>query len=209
MSPKINFSSLVNLFKTAYAVQGQSLVEHGFQNGENKSGTISITKTIRKIPNKWSKADGRPLSDDSMTGQWELGTTSRTVGPESCCLSTFKPLVIFTYNVRALHQQGKIHQLFMGWSDVGIDIIGTQKHRLITKEPTEELWSDDKTWVLVFSCATSIRDKEELVFWCQSISINACKVWHQLPSESSQLHSMEIPYCDISLCSDWVFFAWW
>ena len=38
-----------------------------------------------------------------------------------------------------------------------------------------------------------IRDKEELVFSCQSISINACKVWHQLPRESSQLHSMEIP----------------
>ena len=59
-------------------------------------------------------------------------------------LSTFKPLVISTYNVRTLHQQGKTHQLFMGCSDVGIDIIGIQEHRLITKEPTEELWSDDK-----------------------------------------------------------------
>ena len=48
MSPKINFSSLVNLFKTPYAVQGQSSVEHGFQNGESKSGTNSITRTIRK-----------------------------------------------------------------------------------------------------------------------------------------------------------------
>ena len=36
----------------------------------------------------------------------------------------------------------------MGCSDVGIDIIGIQEHRLITKEPTEELWSDDKNWVL-------------------------------------------------------------
>ena len=42
----------------------------------------------------------------------------------------------------------------MGCSDVGIDIIGIQEHRLITKEPTEELWSDDKTWVLVYSSAT-------------------------------------------------------
>ena len=157
MSPKINFSSLVNLFKTPYAVQGQSSFEHGFQNGENKSGTNSITRTIRKKPNKRSKADRRPSPDNSMTGQRELGTTSRTVGPESCRLSTFKPLVISTYNVRILHQQGKAHQLFMGCSDVGIDIIGIQEHRLITKEPTEELWSDDKNWVLVYSSATDQR----------------------------------------------------
>ena len=124
MSPKFNFSSLVNLFKTPYAVQGQSPVEHGFQNGENKSGTNSITRTIRKKPNKRSKVDRRPSPDDSMTGQRELGTTSRTVGPESCRLSTFKPLVISTYNViRTLHQQGKTHQLFMGCSDVGIDVL--------------------------------------------------------------------------------------
>ena len=157
MSPKINFSALVNLFKTLYAVQGQSPVEHGFQNGENKSGTNSITRTIRKKPNERSKADRRPSPDDSMTGKRELGTTSRTVGPESCRLSTFKPLVISTYNVRTLHQQGKTHQLFMGCSDVGIDIIGIQEHRLITKEPTEELWSDDKNWVLVYSSATDQR----------------------------------------------------
>ena len=56
----------------------------------------------------------------------------------------------------------------MGCSDVRIDIIGIQEHRLVTKEPTEELWSDDKTWVvLVYSSATDQRqeaDKEELVF---------------------------------------------
>ena len=113
MSPKINFSSLVNLFKTPYAVQGQSPVEHGFQNGENKSETYSISRTIRKKPNERSKADRWPSPDDFMTGQRELGTTSRTVGPESCRLSTFKPLVISAYNVRTLHQQGKSHQLFM------------------------------------------------------------------------------------------------
>ena len=165
MSPKINFSSLVNLFKTLYAVQGQSPVEHGFQNGENKSGTNSITRTIRKKPNERSKADRRPSPDDFMTGQQELGTTSRTVGPESCRLSTFKPLVISTYNVRTLHQQGKAHQLFMGCSDVGIDIIGIQEHRLITKEPTEELWSDDmiKTGCLCIALP-QISDREELVF---------------------------------------------
>ena len=157
MSPKINFSSRVNLFKTPYVVQGQSPVEHGFQNGENKSGTNSITRTIRKKPNERSKADRRPSPDDFMTGQRELGTTSRTVGPKSCRLSTFKPLVISTYNVRTLHQQGNTHQLFMGCSDVGIDIIGIQEHRLITKKPTEELWSDDKNWVLVYSSATDQR----------------------------------------------------
>ena len=115
---KINFSSLVNLFKTTYAVQGQSPVEHG---------------------------------------QRELGTTSRTVGPELCRLSTFKPLVISTYNVKTLHQQGETHPLFIGCSNVGIDIIGIQEHRLITKESTEELWSDDKTWVLVYSSTTDQR----------------------------------------------------
>ena len=142
MSPKINFSSLVNLFKTPYAVQGQSPVEHGFQNGENKSGANSITSTIRKKPNEQSTADRRPSPDDSMTGQRELGTTSRTVGPESCRLSTFKPLVISTYMIR--------------------------------------------TGCLCIALP-QIRDREELVFWCQSISINACKVWHQLPRELTQL----------------------
>ena len=119
-----------------------------------------ITRTIRKKPNQRSKADRRPSPDDSMTGQRELGTTSQTVGPESCRLSTFKPLVISTYNVRTLHQQGKTHQLFMVCSDVGIDIIGIQEHRLITKEPTEELWSDDNNWVLVYSSATEIPPSE-------------------------------------------------
>ena len=122
-----------------------------------KSIKIPCMRTIRKKPNERSKAERRPSPDDSMTGQRELGTTSRTVGPELCRRSTFKPLVISTYNVRTLHQQGKTHQLFMGCSDVGIDIIGIQKHRLITKEPTEELWSDDKNWVLVYSSATDQR----------------------------------------------------
>ena len=145
MSPKINFSSLVNLLKTPYAVQGQLPVEHSFQNGENRSGTISITKTIRKIPNERSKADGRPSPDDSMN----MPVRTRN--------DITNPLVIPTYNVRTLHQQGKTHQLFMCCSDVGIDIIGIQEHRLITKEPTEELWSDDKTWVLAYSSATDQR----------------------------------------------------
>ena len=43
-----------------------------------------------------------------------------------------------------LYQQGKTHQLSTGCFDVGIEIIGIQEHRLVTKEPTEGLWSDDK-----------------------------------------------------------------
>ena len=46
-------------------------------------------------------------------------------------------------------------------------------------------------FVTAICCA--LHDMCTQVFWCQSISINACKVWHQLPRESSQLHSMEIP----------------
>ena len=116
------------------------------------------------------------------TCQWELGTTSRTVSPESCRLSTFNPLVIPTYNVRTLHQQGKTHQLFMCCSDVGIDIIGIQEHRLITKSQLKSygLMIRPRCWRIALP---QIKDKEELVFWCQSISINACKVWHQLPRE--------------------------
>ena len=34
-----------------------------------KTGTNSITRTIRKKPNERSKADRRPSPDDSMTGQ--------------------------------------------------------------------------------------------------------------------------------------------
>ena len=91
-------------------------------------------------------------------GQREFGTTNaRTVGPESSRLSTFKPLIISAYNVRTLHQQGKTHQLFTGCSDAGTDIIGIQEHRLITKEPTEELWSEDKNWVIIYSSATDQR----------------------------------------------------
>ena len=124
---------------------------------QNKSGKYRITKTTRKKPSKQSKADGRTSSDDSMTGQRELGKTTRTVGPEMRRLCAFKPLVVSTYNVRTLYQQGKSHQLFMGCSDAGTDIIGIQEHRLITTNPTEELRSDDKNWVLVYSSATDQR----------------------------------------------------
>ena len=98
-----------------------------------------------------------------MKGQQELGKTSRTVGPESCHLPFFKPLVIFTYNVRILQQQGNTHQLSIGCSYVGSDITDIQERHLIAKEPTEELWSDDKNWVLGYSSATDQR-QEELVF---------------------------------------------
>ncbi|XP_072036972.1 craniofacial development protein 2-like [Amphiura filiformis] len=92
-----------------------------------------------------------------MTGQWEPGTPSQTVGPDMSRLPTFKPLVVSTYNVRTLHQQGKTHQLFTGCSDAGVDIVGVQEHRLITSSPTDELWSDDKNWVLIYSSATDQR----------------------------------------------------
>ena len=101
-----------------------------------------ITKTTRKTRNK-PKAAARQSTPDAMTDQRELGTPSRTVGLDYCRLSAFKPLTICTYNVRTLFQHGKTHQLFMGCADAGVDIIGIQEHRLITPNPTEELWSDD------------------------------------------------------------------
>ena len=83
----------------------------------------------------------------------------------------------------------------MGRSDVGIDIIGIQEHRLITKEPTEELWSDDKNWMLVYSSATDQLQGGVGLLMSKHIykCLQTCKMWHQLPRESSQLHSMEIP----------------
>ena len=45
----------------------------------------------------------------------------------------------------------------MGCTDAGIDIVGIQEHRLITTNPTEELWSDDKNWVFVYSTALDQR----------------------------------------------------
>ena len=45
----------------------------------------------------------------------------------------------------------------MGCVDAGIDIAGIQEHRLITANPTEELWSDDRNWVLVYGSASSQR----------------------------------------------------
>ena len=92
-----------------------------------------------------------------MTGHRELGTPSRTDGLENRRLSAFKPLNVSTYNVRTLHQHGKTHQLFAGCTDAGVDIIGIQEHRLITTNPTDELWSDDRNWVLTYSTATNER----------------------------------------------------
>ena len=80
----------------------------------------------------------------------------------------------------------------MGCSDVCIDIIGTQEHRLITKEPTEELWSDDKTWVLVYSSATDQRQGG--VGLLMSKYINKCL-------QSVTLVTKKI-ISDISLCFD-------
>ncbi len=59
--------------------------------------------------------------------------------------------------MRTLYQQGKTHQLFVGCSDAGVDIVGVQEHRLITPFPTDELWSDDKNWVVIYSSATDRR----------------------------------------------------
>jgi exonuclease III len=88
-----------------------------------------------------------------MTGQRELGTTSQTVGLEKRRLPTFKPLNVSTYNVRTLFQQGKAQQLFLGCEDAGVDIVGIQEHRLFTSQPTDELWSEDRKWVMIFSSA--------------------------------------------------------
>lgn len=92
-----------------------------------------------------------------MTDPRELGTSARTVRPDYCRLSAFKPLAISTYNVRTLSQQGKTHQLLMGCADIGVDIIGLKENRLITSNPTEELWSDVRNWVIVYSSATQGR----------------------------------------------------
>ncbi|KXJ21184.1 hypothetical protein AC249_AIPGENE1517 [Exaiptasia diaphana] len=80
-----------------------------------------------------------------------------SAGADKQCLPVSKPLVISTYNVRTLYQEGKNYQLFMGCADAGIDIIGIQEHRLITTSPTDELWSDDKNWVLAYSSASDNR----------------------------------------------------
>ena len=118
-----------------------------------------ITKTTRKLQKRYKnlKVAGRQSTSDSMTDQRELGTPSRTVGPDTRRLPAFKPLTISTYNVRTLYQQGKTHQLFMGCADAGVDIIGIQEHRLITSNPTDELWPYDRNWVLVYGPATPQR----------------------------------------------------
>lgn len=45
----------------------------------------------------------------------------------------------------------------MGFAHTGIDIIGLQEHRLIITNPTEELSSDDRNWVVVYGSATQGR----------------------------------------------------
>ena len=92
-----------------------------------------------------------------MTDHRELGKPSRTDGPDNRRLSAFKPLTVSTYNVRTLYQQGKSHQLFAGCTEAGVDIVGIQEHRLITTNPTNELWSDDKQWVFIYSTASKMR----------------------------------------------------
>lgn len=45
----------------------------------------------------------------------------------------------------------------MGFAHTGIDIIGLQEHWLIITNPTEELSSDDRNWVVVYGSATQGR----------------------------------------------------
>ena len=45
----------------------------------------------------------------------------------------------------------------MGCPDAGVNIVGVQEHRLITPNPAEELWSDDRNWVLVYASPTNLR----------------------------------------------------
>ena len=92
-----------------------------------------------------------------MTDHRELGKPTRTDGPDNRRLSAFKPLTVATYNVRTLYQQGKTQQLFAGCIEAGVDIVGIQEHRLITSNPTDELWSEDKQWVLIYSTASRER----------------------------------------------------
>ena len=110
-------------------------------------------ENYRKRP----KVAERQSTTDAMTDQRELGKPSRTVGPDYCRLSAFKPLTVSTYNVRTLFQQGKTRQLFMGCTDAGVDIVGVKEHRLITPHPTEELWSDHRNWLLAYASATNMR----------------------------------------------------
>ncbi len=48
-------------------------------------------------------------------------------------------------------------KLFLGCSEAGIDIAGSQEHRLITTDSTAEIWSDDKNVILAYSSATTNR----------------------------------------------------
>ncbi len=80
-----------------------------------------ITKTTRNSERR-QRVDRWQSSTNFITDQWELGTPSQNVGPDYCRLSAFKPLTLSVYNVRTLHQHGKLHQLLMGCNDAGIDI---------------------------------------------------------------------------------------
>ena len=102
-----------------------------------------ITKITKEYPRTRSKAAGQTSTIDSMMGQREPGTPSRTVGLDMSRLSVFKPLAVSTYNVRTLYQRGQTYQLFMGCNDAGIDIAGVQEHRLITPSSTAQLQTKD------------------------------------------------------------------
>lgn len=62
-----------------------------------------------------------------MTDQRELGTPSRTAGPDYFRSSAFKPLAISTYSVRAQSPlpAREAHQLFMGFAHTGIHTTGS------------------------------------------------------------------------------------
>ena len=104
------------------------------------------SKTTRQF-RKRRRAAGRQSTIDYMTAS----------GSDYCRLSAFRTLVISTYNVHTLFQTGKLHQLFTGCADAGIDMIGIQEHRLFTTNPTEELWSEDRNWVFIYGSATNLR----------------------------------------------------
>ncbi|XP_028518192.1 uncharacterized protein LOC110249715 [Exaiptasia diaphana] len=83
--------------------------------------------------------------------------TTRTAAADRDRISLGTPIVVSTYNVRTLHQTGKFHQLCSGCIDAGVDIVAVQEHRLLSTNPINEKWSDDKNWMFIHNSASQSR----------------------------------------------------
>ena len=84
----------------------------------------------------------------------------------------------------------------MGCADVGINIIGIQEHRLTTPNSTEELWSDNSNWVLMYGSATKQRTGVVGIFKIKRDQAEKEFISSKSPKTRDRWRSLKTSLCD-------------